>query len=116
MTRGQRFMITEVWQILFFALNTGEEWNMLSFMGRTFTRKRLEMIRPDALVPVPIHFTRMKSRGYNQAQLIARELSRHSGIPVNEKLIKREVRTRPLKNLSHAERQNNLKRAFKICL
>lgn len=89
-----------------------------SFYGRDLYEKKyhwLEMVNPDALVPVPIHSSRMKSRGYNQAQLIARELSRHSGIPVNEKLVKREVRTQPLKNLSHAERQNNLKRAFKIC-
>ena len=72
------------------------------------------MINPDALIPVPIHSSRMRSRGYNQAELVARELSRHSGIPVNTKLIQRVKRTKPLKSLSHSERQNNLKRAFKI--
>ncbi len=101
-----------------FRFKYGGRMEYAVFYGKDLYEKKarwLEMIRPDALVPVPIHFTRMKSRGYNQAQLIARELSRHSGIPVNEKLVKREVRTQPLKNLSHAERQNNLKRAFKIC-
>ncbi len=74
----------------------------------------LSMIRPDALVPVPVHPSRKRKRGYNQAELIARELSRYSGIPLNTKLIRRAGRTIPLKNLSYLERQNNLKKAFKM--
>ena len=66
-------------------------------------------------MPVPIHWSRMRRRGYNQAQLIARELSKYSGIPVKEKLIRRCVKTAPLKDLGPLERQNNLKKAFKIC-
>ena len=46
--------------------------------------------------------------------MIARELSRHTGIPVNTSLVHRDKNTMPLKNLSYAERQNNLKRAFKM--
>lgn len=89
-----------------------------AFYGKDLYEKKarwLKMINPDALIPVPIHPSRMRKRGYNQAELIARELSRHSGIPVNTKLIQRVKRTAPLKDLSHSERQNNLKRAFKIC-
>ena len=88
-----------------------------AFYGRDLYEKKehwLKSLRPDALVPVPIHSSRMRKRGYNQATLIARELSKHSGIPVREELIRRSTRTQPLKDLSHAERQNNLKRAFKI--
>lgn len=88
-----------------------------SFYGRDLYEKKahwLKAVNPDALVPVPIHASRMRKRGYNQAALIARELSKHSGIPVREHLIERNGRTKPLKDLSHAERQNNLKRAFKI--
>lgn len=88
-----------------------------SFYGKDLYEKKahwLREVRPDALVPVPIHSSRMRKRGYNQAALIARELSKHSGIPVKEHLIERNGRTRPLKDLSHTERQNNLKRAFKI--
>lgn len=88
------------------------------FYGRELYRKKaqwLSMVRPDALVPVPIHPSRKRKRGYNQAELIAKELSRCSGIPLNTQLIRRVERTKPLKNLSHLERQNNLKRAFKLC-
>ena len=74
----------------------------------------IESIHPDALVPVPIHRTRLAQRGYNQAYLIARELSKLSEIPVNSKLIERVKKTDPLKNLGHSQRQNNLKKAFKI--
>ena len=36
-------------------------------------------------------------------------------IPVNRKLIIRKMKTRPQKDLTMQERQNNLKKAFKIC-
>ncbi len=72
------------------------------------------MIKPDVLVPVPVHPSRKRKRGYNQAELIAGKLSRYSGIPIDTTLISRERKTQPLKNLSYAERQNNLKKAFKI--
>ena len=89
-----------------------------SFYGKDLYEKKaywLKALRPDALVPVPIHSSRMRRRGYNQAALIAKELSKYSGIPVREHLIRRNLKTQPLKDLSNAERQNNLKRAFKIC-
>ena len=75
----------------------------------------LHAVRPDALVPVPIHASRKRKRGYNQAELLAAELSKHSGIPVNSKLIIRKKKTKPQKDLTIQERQNNLKKAFKIC-
>ncbi|NBJ91204.1 ComF family protein [Parablautia muri] len=88
-----------------------------SFYGRDLYEKKtkwLSMVRPDAFLPVPVHPSRKRKRGYNQAELIARELSEHSGIPVNTTLMERVRKTQPLKNQTHGERQNNLKRAFKI--
>lgn len=88
------------------------------FYGRELYRKKsqwLSMVHPDALVPVPVHYSRKRKRGYNQAELIAREVSRCSGIPLNTQLIRRVERTKPLKDLNNVERQNNLKRAFKLC-
>lgn len=70
--------------------------------------------RADALIPVPLHKSRLRKRGYNQAQALAEELSRRTGIPVRADLIERAKKTAPMKDLSAAERQNNLKRAFKI--
>ena len=70
--------------------------------------------RPDALIPVPIHASKLHIRGYNQAEALARELGSILHIPVETDLIKRVRKTSPMKDLSVSERQNNLKRAFKI--
>ena len=67
-----------------------------------------------ALVPVPIHKSRQKKRGYNQALLLAEVLSAYCGIPVYDDLIARCGKTKAQKNLTDRERQNNLKKAFKI--
>lgn len=74
----------------------------------------LRAVNPDFLIPVPIHKSKLKSRGYNQAELISKELSKLSGIPTNTSLIIRQKKTNPLRELSLRERQNNLKKAFKI--
>ena len=76
--------------------------------------KRILELRPDALVPVPIHAAKKRQRGYNQAEVLANEVGRLLHIPVETKLIKRVQKTKPMKDLSVQERQNNLKRAFKI--
>ena len=70
---------------------------------------------PDAFIPVPIHASKRHVRGYNQAQVLARELGGLMNLPVEDDMVKRVRRTAPMKDLPLAERQNNLKRAFKIC-
>lgn len=87
------------------------------FYGRQLYEKKKDWIlsiKPDALVPVPIHASRKRQRGYNQAELIAEALSELTGIPVEKRLVVRCKKTLPQKELSVKERQNNLKRAFKI--
>lgn len=71
-------------------------------------------IKPDALIPVPLHIRRFRKRGYNQAELFAKALGRRMGIPVMSKLVKRTRNTLPQKELDFAGRQNNLKKAFKL--
>ena len=73
-----------------------------------------EMRKAQALIPVPLHPSRMRQRGYNQAALFAQALGREWGIPVREDLLVRCKKTQPLKQLNPSERQNNLKRAFKM--
>ena len=71
-------------------------------------------LKPDCFIPVPIHKKRLRNRGYNQATELAKVISRHLQIPMDDKLISRVQETAPLKNLNLKERQNNLKKAFKI--
>ena len=69
---------------------------------------------PDLLIPVPCSRKRLRKRGYNQAALLARNLSRRSGFPLSEKVLMRSVDTAAMRSMSASERQNNLKKAFHV--
>ncbi|MCR5202910.1 MAG: ComF family protein [Lachnospiraceae bacterium] len=70
-------------------------------------------INPSFLVPIPIHRSRYYKRGYNQAELLARELSLLTGIPWDNLLIRVKNTTRQ-KELDKEERRSNLREAFSI--
>ena len=74
----------------------------------------LGQLQADAVVPVPLHKSRFRRRGYNQAEELARELSKLINVPVYDGYIGRIKATKPLKTLDVRERQNNLKKAFLI--
>jgi len=71
-------------------------------------------LKPDALIPVPIHSSKLKVRGYNQASLIAHELSDRLGIPVYDDVVCRIKKTTPLKDHTPSERNYILRGAFKL--
>lgn len=95
----------------------GKRQEYADFFGEEMVRYLGDFIRevkPDALIPIPLHRKRLAQRGYNQAALLARAVGRYSGVPVNEKLLVRVRNTTPLKLQNPSERQNNLKKAFII--
>ena len=65
-------------------------------------------------MPVPVHPHKRKVRGYNQAQLLAEELSKKIGVPVYKDYLVRIVDTSPQKELNDKARLGNLKNAFKL--
>ena len=71
--------------------------------------------QPDALIPVPLHKSRMRKRGFNQAALVAERMGERLGIPVEEKLLIRVKKTNPQKELNDSARRENLKNAFQLC-
>ena len=73
-----------------------------------------KMLGVECLVPVPLHKDRLKKRGYNQAALIAKGISAETGIPVNERLLVRNKKTAPQKELSDVDREKNLAMAFSV--
>lgn len=75
-------------------------------------KQELQQCRLDLLIPVPVHKHKLRKRGYNQAELIARALSRYMQLPCCGKVLTRIIDTRPQKELNDKERLNNLKRAF----
>ncbi len=76
--------------------------------------KEIREFCADAIIPVPLHPKRFRKRGYNQAGLIASEIGRRMNIPVREEILIRERNTKALKLMTLTERENNLKKAFKM--
>lgn len=70
--------------------------------------------RAQALIPVPLHPSRYRARGYNQAEVLAREIGRQTGIKVDTKTLVRVKKTTPQKELNDRERNINIENAFQI--
>src|SRR5690606_16404846 len=70
--------------------------------------------RPQALVPVPLARRRLRQRGFNQAALLARWLSRGLQLPCHEQWLQRIQDTPAQQQLDAAARQRNLRQAFRL--
>ena len=66
----------------------------------------------DLIIPVPLHWSRLFKRRYNQSALLADEISKLSKIPVLKNLLKRVKATPPQGHMSSKDRQKNVKQAF----
>jgi len=66
----------------------------------------------DLVVPVPLHPRHKRSRGYNQAELLARVLAYQTGIPFSRRVLIRKRPTLPQVGLTHSQRQKNVRHAF----
>ena len=68
---------------------------------------------PDAIVAIPLHPKRLKERGFNQSNIIARQLSKALGIPQTSALTR--VKDTPHQiGLSEKQRKSNLNNAFRL--
>lgn len=86
-------------------------------IARTMAHYMAPLVKPDGetiLVPVPLHRTRLWSRGFNQSALVARELSRRLKIASDPLLLRRIRRTPPLKGMSPLQRRKTVAGAFRI--
>ncbi|MDQ7772346.1 MAG: ComF family protein [Elusimicrobiales bacterium] len=74
--------------------------------------RRPELSGFDAVAPVPLHPSRERRRGYNQAALLARELAGVSGLAFEPGALRRVRATRPQVDLRRKERLENVRGAF----
>ncbi len=72
---------------------------------------RQNYCRPDLVVPVPLHSSREKERGYNQAALLARHTARALNVPFRYLVVKHK-QTRSQVSISRRERQENVRGVF----
>ncbi len=94
----------------------------LKYRGRRILARPLGMLLADrypftrdvVLVPVPLHVSRLRVRGFNQAALLARELARRQGLPLASRALARIRATPPQAGLDAHHRRGNPERAFRV--
>ncbi|WP_281646497.1 ComF family protein [Parendozoicomonas sp. Alg238-R29] len=69
---------------------------------------------PEALIPVPLHWWKLRKRGFNQAGVIAEQLSKAIDIPVYHHLVKRRNNDQSQQGLSANKRKQNMQNAFAL--
>lgn len=90
--------------------------------GRTLARLLAERAgrefetlgKPQRLLPVPLHASRLRERGFNQSIELARVIGQHCGIAVDTSYCRRSRATPSQKGLSAEERAANLRNAFTL--
>ena len=87
---------------------------MAAHLGQTLANYlRASHLPADVIAPVPLHRKRLRARGYNQAGLLAAELSRQTGLPLVEDWLVRRVDTgAQARTLTAPERWRNVSEAF----
>ena len=66
------------------------------------------------IVPVPLHPKRLRERGFNQALILAREVSKRFSLPLEFLALERHKFTEPQVHLSKEQRLENVRGAFAV--
>jgi len=85
-------------------------------LGELMTQWLASMVEipPEQIVPVPLHVTRLRERGFNQAVELARPIARYFDVPLNYHGVQRIRVTPPQSDLSRKERLKNVRGAFEV--
>lgn len=87
------------------------------FFGKEIAGRLGRQIRywqVDGVIPVPLHKSRKRVRGFNQAEEISKGICERLELPLYSGVVKRDKKTLPQKFLNEKAREKNLKNAFKI--
>lgn len=97
------------------------KFNDKSYLYKTFcefivkNKKIFDFIKSyDIIIPVPIHNERMKKRGYNQSELIAKELAKRIGVKCYTDILLKIKNNKMQSTLSKKEREENTKNVYKL--
>ena len=84
-------------------------------LGESLGQRIANVVNPDSvIVPVPLHPTKKRARGYNQSEIIARAAGRVSGVRVIPNVLNRVRATPTQTRLGVFERQYNVMGAFRV--
>jgi len=107
---------SEPWLPLIHALKYQGKKSLAKIFGRALTgllNSDPILKQADALVPVPLHPSRKRERGFNQSELLGLEISGQTGIPILNAL-RRKKNTKSQITLDEKERVENMQGAFII--
>ncbi len=68
----------------------------------------------DVVIPIPLHWSRAISRGFNQSEIVARPIAEHLGASFECDVLMRVRRTSDQTGLNAAQRRENMRKAFEI--
>jgi len=84
-------------------------------LGKRIGRLVLDWnMKPDIIIPVPLHRIKHRERGYNQSEFIAQGIALVIGKPVVLNAVRRKRYTQTQTKLNHEERRQNMKDAFEV--
>jgi competence protein ComFC len=88
---------------------------LASLFGKAIASRLLQNSEEiEALVPVPLHRSRLRERGYNQSLLLAQQIAKAIGAPVIEGRLVRVKNTMSQATLTRQERMSNVTNAFQL--
>jgi predicted amidophosphoribosyltransferase len=100
---------------LVLSLKHGDRTHLAPALGRWMKRAGGDILDgADAMIPVPLHWTRLFSRRYNQAALLANAIHAAGGLPVVADGLVRRRRTPSQGRLSPSARARNVRAAFAV--
>src|SRR5487761_210982 len=105
----------EASRTLVLAFKHGDKLQLAPALGRFMRRAGAELLAAcDIVVPVPLHWTRLFARRYNQSAILAHALVRDGGPPVVADLLERRRATPSQGRSGRAERRRNVRGAFAL--
>jgi len=90
---------------------------LAELLGRTFAEERGAVLGAeeiDVVAPIPLHWWRRLTRGYNQSEALAREIASGRRVPFEPRLLRRVRFTTQHTQSTRAARQQNVKGAFRV--
>ena len=109
------FVYDDMSRAIVLAYKHGDRTDAAPILGRWLARAAGPLAADaDLIVPVALHWTRLFSRRYNQAALLAAALGRETGLAVQQQALRRTRRTSSQGHLSRSARRRNVAGAFRV--
>lgn len=110
-----KFQKSGVLQTLMHQLKYGGQQEVGLYFGKELGKALFEQkgfVLPDLIVPVPLHWKKEKTRGYNQCQLICEGLSNKLNIPIVSNILYRKVHSESQTKKKRFQRWENVEEIF----